>query len=104
MKQEHIGINAFANSLAMKKSDGTCVEILNSYVYNRIKYVNFIKPGTTEVQKLSLKEFHHIYQRIQPDHLRKILIPAYNIAVQRNLFAVDTDVDSPNFEVNHRVD
>lgn len=98
---EHIGINVFANSLAMKKSDGTCVEILHSYVYDKVKYVNFIKPGSCETRKLTMKEFNNLYQRIQPEHLKKILIPAYNIAVQRDLFSINTDVSNPDFEVNH---
>lgn len=104
MRMEQLGITVFANSLAMKKSDGTCVEILNSYMFDKVKYVNFIKPGSCDTQKLTMKEFNHLFNRVNPAHLRKILIPAYNVAIQKNLFSVDTSVCDPSFEVNHRAE
>lgn len=101
MLRDNISLNTVANSLAINKANGTCVEILNTYIFDKVKYVNFIKPGTTEVSKLTMKEFHHLYYYINSDFLKKVVIPSYNIAVQKGLVSVNANLEQPSFEVNH---
>lgn len=102
MRMTDVSLTIKANSLAVNKNNGTCVEILSMYMFNGIKYVTFIKPGSSEAQKLTMKEFHYIYSRVNAKFLNEVLVPAYNMAIQKQLVTVSGNtIDGWDYQVDH---